>query len=102
LIRFALEWPQHEAYDNGQHENGDAVIFDKTVNGVEKIEKKLADDFEHAEIHDLRFVVLELSQPVIDFRSRPDLESRGVGLTWLHLKPRHAHRAFDAGCVLLG
>ena len=102
MIRFALEWPEHEAHDNGQHENGDAVIFDETVNGVEKIEQKLADDFEHAEIHDLRFVVLELGQAMIDFRSRPDLEARGVSLAWLHLKPRHAHRAFDADRVLRG
>src|SRR5262249_2521022 len=102
LIRFALEWPEHEAYDNGQHENGDTVILHETVNGVEEIEKKLAHDFENAEVHDLGFVVLELSQPMIDLRSRPDLEARGVSLAWLHLKARHAHRAFDAGHVLLG
>src|SRR5262249_38505877 len=102
LIRLALERPKHEPHDKGQHENGDAVIFGETVNGVEKIEQKLTDDFEYAEIHDLRFVVLELSQPMIDFRPRPNLEARDVSLAWLHLKPRHAHRAFDADHVLLG
>src|ERR1043166_1688757 len=70
------------------------------MNRVQKIEEKLADDFEHTEIHDLRFVVLELSQPMVDFRSNPDLKPRGVSLAWLHLKPWHVHRAFDTGHVL--
>jgi hypothetical protein len=62
----------------------------------------LADDFEHAEIHDLRFVVLELSQPMIDFRSRPDLESARCKFGLAAPETRHAHRAFDADRVLLG
>jgi hypothetical protein len=70
------------------------------VNGVEEIEQKLADDFEHAEIHNLRFVLFELSEPVIDFRSSPDLKARGVSLAGLHLKSWHAHCAFDADHVL--
>src|SRR6476661_3423100 len=102
LIRFTLERPEHQAHDEGQYENGDAVIFYETVNGVEKIEKKLADDFEYAEVHDLGFVVLELSQPMIDFRARPDLEARSVSLSWLYLKSGHAHCPFDAGHVLRG
>ena len=85
-----------------KHENGDAIIFHEAVNGVEEIEQKLADDFEYAEVHNLRFVVLKLRQTMVNFRACADLEARGVGLAWLQLKSRHAHRAFDANQVLRG
>ena len=65
------------------------------MNGVEKIEQKLADNFENAEIHDLCFIMLELGQPVINLRARINLEPRRVSLCRLQLKTRHAHRAFD-------
>src|SRR5262249_3798717 len=102
LIRLALERPEHEAHDKCQHENGNAVTLHKTVNGIEKIEQKLADNLEHTKIHDLSLVVLQLRQSMVNFRACPDLETRRVCLLWLQMKARHAHRPFDAKHVSIG
>src|SRR4029077_3888770 len=59
-----------------------------------RVQKRLAHDLEAAKIHDLSFVVVELSQPVIKLGSAIDLELKTDVLTRTEFKPRHAHRPF--------
>ena len=54
---------------------------------IHQVEQRLANDFEHAEIHDLCFVVLELRQPMIKFRSGVNLEMHSRSLPRLQWKP---------------
>ena len=55
----------------------------------------LAHDFPHPEIHDLGFVVLQLREAMVKFRTDVNLESRRRRLAGLQLKTGHPHRAFD-------
>src|ERR1043165_5872117 len=57
LIGLGLEWPEHQTHDERQDENGNTITLHKTVNGVQEIEQKLTDNFEHAKIHDLGLVL---------------------------------------------
>src|SRR5206468_8108931 len=84
---------KHDVNIRGQRENRPAVGTNEAVQPVEKVEQKLADDFEHSEFHDLGFVVIEPGQAMVNFRSGPKLELRTVGLAGRQLKSGHPQGA---------
>ena len=65
------------------------------MNEIHEIEQDLADDFEHSEIHDFGFVVIQLRQAMVKFWTGVNLKSHRCSLVRLQLKPGHPHRAFD-------
>ena len=97
MERFALVLNRPEGqFDNrGESQNGEAIIVQPAVEQVHEVEQKLADDLEHAEVHDLGFVVRKLGETMVNFRPGIDFKTRAVGLPGLQLKSRHANRALD-------
>src|SRR4030095_4056489 len=67
-----------------------------------EVQQELANELKHPEIHDLGFVVRELREAMVKFRSGVDFETRAVSLPWLQLKARHTERSLDAERFLLG
>src|SRR5207245_9373625 len=72
-----------------ESDKGHAKRTKKTVDVVEKIEEKLANDLKYSKIHDLGFVVIELSETMIEFGSCPNFEARTISLAGRQLKTGH-------------
>src|SRR5439155_724285 len=71
------------------------------IEQVHEVEQKLAHDLEHPEVHDLSFVVRELSKAVVKFWASVDLETRVVCLSGLQLKSRHSKCPLDTEQLLV-
>src|SRR5207249_10487630 len=95
-VRFILQGPERELYDRSEREDGSSVIAKHAVKSVEGVEQGLTDQFEKAELHHLRFVVLHTCEAMVKFRPGVNLEMRAVGLTRLQVEPAHVHGTFDA------
>src|SRR5207253_9375470 len=80
---------KHDFDDGRQRENRPSVGTDEAVEPVEKIEEKLANDLKYSKIHDLGFVVIELSETMVEFGSCPNFEARTISLAGRQLKTRH-------------
>src|SRR4029077_15320675 len=62
--------------------------------------QRLADDLENAEFHDFGFVMFELREPMIKFRTEIELEVCVVSFAGLHAEPRQVHRALQTIILL--
>ena len=71
------------------------------IEQVHEVEQKLAHDLEHAEIHDLSFVVRKLRETVVKLRAGVDLKTRTVCLSGLQLKSRHSKCPLDPEQLLV-
>jgi len=50
----------------------------------------------YTELHDIGFVVVELSKAMVKFRPEIELETRGIGLSGLGSEPGQMHCPFEA------
>src|SRR6266436_4653696 len=94
-VGFVLDWPKRELDDGGEGQNREAIVVQPTVQQVHEIEQQLADYLEHPEVHDLGFIVRELRETMIKFRTSVDFETRVVCLAGLQLKSRHPKCPFN-------
>src|SRR6266536_317700 len=69
---------------------------------VHEVQKELADQFEHPEVHYFGFVVRKLREAMVKFRAGVDFETCVVSLPGLQLKARHTERPFNGGQFLVG
>ena len=66
------------------------------MQGIQDIKQRLANDLEDTELHDIGFVVVELSKAMVKFRPEIELETRGIGLSGLGSEPGQMHCPFEA------